>query len=148
MSMPTPTRWARPKLVRPPGFILPCGPTLAANVPTGAGWLHELKHDGFRSLITRMACGYIFGRARAEAVSPLCARARLRPRLTGIIILEGTSRRVGVPGMTRIRAVRRAQGAGSRAGEARDGTIGRVQPAPATVTAQAWRKIASRAASG
>src|SRR5215207_3672383 len=48
MLMRTPTRWARPKLVRPPGFILPCRPTLAANVPTGDGWLHELKHDGFR----------------------------------------------------------------------------------------------------
>src|SRR4051794_29376379 len=48
MLMRTPTRWARPKLVRPPGFIVPCRPTLAANVPTGDGWLHELKHDGFR----------------------------------------------------------------------------------------------------
>ena len=48
MLMRTPTRWARPKLVRPRGFIVPCRPTLAANVPTGDGWLHELKHDGFR----------------------------------------------------------------------------------------------------
>jgi hypothetical protein len=36
--------------------------------------------------------------------------------------------------MSGIRAVQCAEGAGSRAGEARDGTIGRVQPAPATVT--------------
>src|SRR3954447_8184609 len=50
MSMRTPTRWARPKLVRPPGFIVPCRPTLVANVPTGDGWLHELKHDGFRMI--------------------------------------------------------------------------------------------------
>src|SRR3954447_17629381 len=48
MLMRSPTRWARPKLVRPPGFILPCQPTLAAKVPTGDGWIHELKHDGFR----------------------------------------------------------------------------------------------------
>ena len=40
--MRTPSRWARPKLIRPPGFILPCRPTLAAKVPTGDGWLHEL----------------------------------------------------------------------------------------------------------
>ncbi|MFL5132972.1 MAG: DNA ligase [Microvirga sp.] len=46
--MRTPSRWDRPKLIRPPGFILPCRPTLAAKVPTGDGWLHELKHDGFR----------------------------------------------------------------------------------------------------
>ena len=48
MLMRSPTRWARPKLVRPPGFILPCQPILANKVPTGDGWIHELKHDGFR----------------------------------------------------------------------------------------------------
>ena len=37
-----------PKLIRPPGFILPCRPVLATKVPTGDGWQHELKHDGFR----------------------------------------------------------------------------------------------------
>ena len=50
MLMRTPTRWARPKLVRPPGFIVPCQPILATKVPAGDGWLHELKHDGFRIL--------------------------------------------------------------------------------------------------
>ena len=50
MLMRNPTRWARPKLLRPPGFILPCQPVLATKVPTGDGWLHELKHDGFRIL--------------------------------------------------------------------------------------------------
>src|SRR5215204_4474773 len=50
MFMRSPTRWARPKLVRPPGFILPCQPVLATKVPVGEGWLHELKHDGFRIL--------------------------------------------------------------------------------------------------
>jgi len=48
MLMRSPTRWARPKLVRPPRFILPCQPVLATKVPVGEGWLHELKHDGFR----------------------------------------------------------------------------------------------------
>ena len=32
----------------PPGFIPPCQPVLADRVPSGDGWLHELKHDGFR----------------------------------------------------------------------------------------------------
>jgi bifunctional non-homologous end joining protein LigD len=34
----------------PPGFIVPCQPTLVQKVPDGDGWLHELKHDGFRIL--------------------------------------------------------------------------------------------------
>jgi len=32
----------------PPGFIPPCQPVLADRVPSGDGWLHELKHEGFR----------------------------------------------------------------------------------------------------
>ena len=33
---------------RPPGFIRPCQPVLSLKVPVGDGWIHELKHDGFR----------------------------------------------------------------------------------------------------
>ena len=36
----------------PAGFIQPCQPTLVANPPAGPGWLHEMKHDGYR-LIAR-----------------------------------------------------------------------------------------------
>jgi bifunctional non-homologous end joining protein LigD len=32
----------------PPGFIAPCLPTKAPQPPSGAEWLHEIKHDGFR----------------------------------------------------------------------------------------------------
>ena len=32
----------------PAGFILPCRPTVADRPPTGSGWVHELKHDGYR----------------------------------------------------------------------------------------------------
>src|ERR671910_94051 len=50
MLMRTPHRWVRPKRLQPPGFIVPCQPTLASKVPAGDGWIHELKHDGFRVL--------------------------------------------------------------------------------------------------
>src|SRR5436305_9316428 len=32
----------------PPGFVPPCLPTKAPAPPSGAAWLHEIKHDGFR----------------------------------------------------------------------------------------------------
>ena len=48
MLMRTRARWVRPKRQLPPGFIVPCQPTLASKVPAGDGWIHELKHDGFR----------------------------------------------------------------------------------------------------
>ena len=49
MLMRTPSLgWERPTQLRPRGFVVPCQPALADKVPTGDGWLHELKHDGFR----------------------------------------------------------------------------------------------------
>src|SRR4051794_20691383 len=33
---------------QPPDFIRPAQPVLADKVPSGDGWLHEPKHDGFR----------------------------------------------------------------------------------------------------
>ena len=33
---------------KPPGFILPCQPALADRPPSGSGWLHEIKFDGYR----------------------------------------------------------------------------------------------------
>src|SRR3954447_21604967 len=33
---------------KPPGFILPCQPALAGRPPSGPGWLHEIKFDGYR----------------------------------------------------------------------------------------------------
>jgi ATP-dependent DNA ligase len=32
----------------PPGFIHPCRPIVAKHPPVGPGWVHELKHDGYR----------------------------------------------------------------------------------------------------
>jgi bifunctional non-homologous end joining protein LigD len=38
---------------RPPGFIVPCQPTLADKPPSGPEWIHELKCDGFRMIARR-----------------------------------------------------------------------------------------------
>jgi hypothetical protein len=34
--------------LKPAGFILPCQPALADRPPSGPGWLHEIKFDGYR----------------------------------------------------------------------------------------------------
>src|SRR6185295_3032696 len=34
--------------ILPTGFVAPCLPTKTDNLPAGSGWLHEIKHDGFR----------------------------------------------------------------------------------------------------
>src|SRR4051794_35901969 len=43
---------AREKSIPPTGFLETCQPTLAKAPPRGPGWLHEVKHDGYR-LIAR-----------------------------------------------------------------------------------------------
>jgi bifunctional non-homologous end joining protein LigD len=40
-------RSSRPKSA-PAIFIPPCKPTVADRPPSGPGWVHELKHDGYR----------------------------------------------------------------------------------------------------
>jgi bifunctional non-homologous end joining protein LigD len=39
--------------IRTDGFIDPCIPTLAAKPPSGSGWVHEIKHDGYRLIVRR-----------------------------------------------------------------------------------------------
>jgi bifunctional non-homologous end joining protein LigD len=43
----------RMRVRRPAGFVEPCLPASAAGAPTGNGWLHEIKHDGYRLLVRR-----------------------------------------------------------------------------------------------
>jgi bifunctional non-homologous end joining protein LigD len=38
---------------RSSGFIEPCLPSRAARPPSGSGWLHEIKQDGYRLMVRR-----------------------------------------------------------------------------------------------
>jgi len=39
------------------GFIPPCLPSCADRPPSGPGWVHEIKHDGFRMMVRRDGAG-------------------------------------------------------------------------------------------
>src|SRR5262245_19159209 len=45
-------RWAAPS-----GFIEPCLPSRADRPPSGPGWIHEIKQDGFRLMARRDTAG-------------------------------------------------------------------------------------------
>ena len=47
----------RLRTYRPFGHIEPCLPSPAARPPSGDGWLHEIKHDGFRIMARRDGAG-------------------------------------------------------------------------------------------
>jgi bifunctional non-homologous end joining protein LigD len=36
------------------GFIEPCLPSPADKPPSGANWIHEIKHDGYRLMARRV----------------------------------------------------------------------------------------------
>ena len=67
---------------KPPGFILPCQPALAERPPSGPGWLHEIKFDGYRVLArkdgeqvrlwARTTSDYSKAFKRVRDVSPRC----------------------------------------------------------------------------
>jgi bifunctional non-homologous end joining protein LigD len=70
------------------GIIEPCLPSSAKAPPSGPGWLHEIKHDGFRILARRDSAGVrLFTRhgndftsrfpLAVEAVTALSARSFL-----------------------------------------------------------------------
>ena len=42
---------------RRPGFVEPCLPSPAERPPSGPGWIHEIKHDGFRLMARRDVAG-------------------------------------------------------------------------------------------
>jgi bifunctional non-homologous end joining protein LigD len=73
-----------------PDFYEPCLPSPAAKPPAGAGWLHEIKHDGFRMLVRRDTAGVrLFTRNGHDWTGrfPLIARAALS--LMGSCLIDG-----------------------------------------------------------
>jgi bifunctional non-homologous end joining protein LigD len=37
----------------PAGFVIPAQPVKASKPPSGADWVHEIKHDGYRIIVWR-----------------------------------------------------------------------------------------------
>src|SRR5712691_4817516 len=37
----------------PAGFVIPAQPVMASKPPSGADWVHEIRHDGYRLIVRR-----------------------------------------------------------------------------------------------
>jgi bifunctional non-homologous end joining protein LigD len=108
------TRMLLRSVPRPNGFIEPCLPSSAPKPPTGAGWIHEIKLDGFRLLARRDAAGVRLLTRRgidwtnryptiAAAVAALAGRSRL---IDGEVVICGDD---GIPVFDRLRYGRQPQ---------------------------------------
>ena len=48
-----PIRWDMKIRCLPAGFVVPAQPIKASKPPSGADWVHEIKHDGYRLIVRR-----------------------------------------------------------------------------------------------
>jgi bifunctional non-homologous end joining protein LigD len=105
--------FARTRLVLP-GFIGPCLPSPAERPPSGAGWLHEIKLDGFRLLARRDIAGVrLFTRRgmdwtdRYSSIAGAVAALRCRScLLDGEVVICGAD---GIPIFDRLRYGRQGE---------------------------------------
>jgi hypothetical protein len=73
------------------GIIEPCLPSPAKASPSGPGWIHEIKHDGFRILARRDSAGVrLITRAGNDFSSRLrAARARAETDVLSYAVPRG-----------------------------------------------------------
>jgi bifunctional non-homologous end joining protein LigD len=79
------------------GLIEPCLPSPAKAPPSGSGWIHEIKHDGFRILARRDSAGVrLITRAGNDfsARFPFIAMA-VRKLPVRSCLIDGDGRRIG-----------------------------------------------------
>jgi bifunctional non-homologous end joining protein LigD len=68
----------------PPGFIIPAQPAMAARPPSGADWVHEIKHDGYRLIVRRDGPSVrLFSRNAIDWTARLPAIAAAARRMQG-----------------------------------------------------------------
>jgi integrase len=81
------------------GFIAPQLPTLSEQPPIGEGWIHEIKHDGYRTLLviergkaqayTRNGFDFFEGSTVADVTIEMCAKYnKKRGRSAGTVRRE------------------------------------------------------------
>jgi ATP-dependent DNA ligase len=61
---------SRPGPTARTGFIEPCLPRPARQRPSGSGWLHEIKFDGYRLMVRRHGAGVRLITRRAAMTGP------------------------------------------------------------------------------
>jgi ATP-dependent DNA ligase len=97
----------------PAGFIVPAQPVERDKPPAGAGWVHEIKHDGYRLLIHRVGeTVRLWSRNAVDytARMPTIAAGAARLKAESFTI-DGEAVVIGADGLSRFDELRRAEGA-------------------------------------
>jgi bifunctional non-homologous end joining protein LigD len=97
----------------PAGFIVPAQPVGASKPPSGANWVHEIKHDGYRLIVRRIgAAVQLFTRSGNDWTSRLPAIAAAAQRIKArSFMIDGEAVVLGPDGLSRFDELRRREAA-------------------------------------
>jgi bifunctional non-homologous end joining protein LigD len=97
----------------PTGFIVPAQPVLASRPPSGPGWVHEIKHDGYRMIVCRDGAAVrIYSRnaydwtARLRAIADGAGRIKAKS-----FTIDGEAVVLGPDGLSRFEELSRREAA-------------------------------------
>jgi bifunctional non-homologous end joining protein LigD len=97
----------------PTGFIVPAQPVLASRPPSGPGWLHEIKHDGYRMIVRRdRAAVRLYSRNGNDWTTRLRAIANGAERIKAkSFTMDGEAVVLGPDGLSRFEELSRREAA-------------------------------------
>jgi bifunctional non-homologous end joining protein LigD len=92
-------------------FVLPCEPTLTSKPPTGEGWIHEIKHDGWRIIALHHGGRLnLWSRKAREWSDSLTSIATALRELGRDVVLDGEAVTTANPGFPDFIALRSLRG--------------------------------------
>src|SRR5467141_2447393 len=99
----------------PTGFIVPAQPVVAARPPSGANWVHEIKHDGYRMIVRRDGPTVrLYSRNAYDWTARLPAIAAAAERIKAkSFTIDGEAVVLGPDGLSRFDELRRREAAHS-----------------------------------
>jgi ATP-dependent DNA ligase len=87
----------------PAGFVFPAQPVLASKPPSGADWVHEIKHDGYRIIVCRHGlAARLYSRSAYDWTLRLAAIAAAAERIKAkSFTIDGEAVVLGPDGLSR-----------------------------------------------
>jgi hypothetical protein len=96
----------------PAGFVVPAQPVLASKPPSGADWVHEIKHDGYRMIVRRDSSSVrLYSRNAYDWTARLSAIAATAELIKAkSFTIDGEAVVLGPDGLSRFEELVRARG--------------------------------------
>src|SRR5215510_7705935 len=97
----------------PAGFVVPAQPIKASKPPSGADWVHEIKHDGYRLIVRRDGPTVrLYTRNAYDWTAGLPAIAAAAERIKAkSFTIDGEAVVLGPDGLSRFEELRRREAA-------------------------------------